>query len=258
MTDLPNENHSNPNRERRHEGKSDSGRSLPSELEVLIAQHKERAETTLREIVLSTAISLIPYAGSAINEIKNGLAQRRVQERLDDFFDAMKERLHTVAEDKVDKEYFHSEEFQTLLYLLLERLHTTHDKKKLRIFGITLGNSGLIEFKTDDKEHFVRVLRDLSLSELQVLDDQRLKGWFPHIPGRDILYANKVLEKLFRLQAMGLVLSRIEPAQPPSGTTGSAKADLTKALESIWKPAKPHFYLSDFGTRFLEFIKGTS
>jgi hypothetical protein len=233
-------------------------RTLPDELEVMISQYKEDAETTVRDIALRTVISAIPYAGGAINEIASGLAQQRVQERLNDVFDAMKERLDAVTEDNVDKEYFHTEEFQTLLYLLLERLHTTHDKKKLRMFGAALGSSGLIEFKAADKEHFVRVLRDLSLSELQVLDDQRLKGWFPHVPGREIQYANEVLEKLFRLQAMGLVLSRIEPAQPPAGTTGSAKADLTKTFESIWKPAKPHFYLSDFGARFIAFLKGTT
>ena len=258
MTDLLDENHSDPTRERPHQEKGDPGRSLPGELDVLIAQHNEDAETSVREIVLRTAISLIPYAGSAINEIANGLAQRRVQERLDDLFDGMKERLESVAEDKVDKEYFHSEEFQTLLYLLLERLHTTHDKMKLRIFGIALGNSGLIEFRTADREHFVRVLRDLSLSELQALDDERLKGWFPHMPGRDIQYANEVLEKLFRLQAMGLVLSRIESAQPPAGSTGSARLDARNAIASLTKSPRPRFYLSDFGTKFLEFIRGTN
>jgi hypothetical protein len=112
--------------------------------------------------------------------------------------------------------------------LLIERLHTTHYKKKLRMCGAALSNSGLIEFKAADKEHFVRVLRDLSLNELQVLDDQRLSGWFPHVPGKEIQYANEVLEKLFRLQAMGLVLSRIEPAQPPAGTTGRRKGGSQK------------------------------
>ena len=233
-------------------------RSLPDELDVLISQYREEAETTVKEIVIRTSISLIPYAGSAINEITNGLAQLRVQERLKDVFNAMKERLDAVTDDKVDKEYFHSEEFQTLFYLLLERLHTTHDKKKLRLFGIALGNAGLIEFKTPDKEHFVRVLRDLSLSELQALDDERLKGWFPHMPGRDIQYANEVLEKLFRLQAMGLILSRIDSAQPPAGSTGSARLDAQNAIASLAKSPRPRFYLSDFGTKFLEFIRGTS
>jgi hypothetical protein len=236
----------------------DAARSLPDELDGLIAQHKEDAKTTVRNIVWRTGISLIPYAGSAINEIANGLAQLRVQERLNDVFDAMKERLDTVAEDKVDKEYFHSEEFQTLLYLLLERLHTTHDKKKLRMFGNALGNAGLIEFKTTDKEQFVRVLRDLSLSEVQALDDDRLKSWTPHLPGREIQYANEVLEKLFRLQAMGLVLSRIESAQPPAGSTGSLKIDAQNALASLTKSPRPRFYLSTFGVQFLEFIRGSN
>ena len=73
MTDLP---------------ADDPTRSLPDELDVSIAQHKEDAETTVRNIVWRTGISFIPYAGSAINEIANGLAQLRVQERLNDVFDA--------------------------------------------------------------------------------------------------------------------------------------------------------------------------
>jgi hypothetical protein len=257
MAAAPTDDANDPIPERRREGKDDPGRSLSDEIDVLIAQNKETAETTIRDIVLRTSISLIPYVGSAINEIADGLAQLRVQERLNDVFDAMKERLDNVTEDKVDKEYFHSEEFQTLLYLLLERLHTTHDKKKLRMFGIALGNSGLIEFKTADKESFARVLRDLSLSELQVLDDQRLKGWPPHIPGKEINYANEVLENLFRLQATGLVLSRIDSEQPPTGSTGSVRADARNAIATLTKSPRPRFYLSDFGTKFLEFIRGT-
>jgi hypothetical protein len=258
MTDLPNEDVSDLSIQRSRKEKGNPRRSLPDELSVLLTQYKDEAEVTAQEIAARTSISFIPYAGSAINEIKNGLAQIRVQERLNNVFDAMKERLDDVEEDKVDHEYFHSEEFQTLLYLLLERLHTTHDKRKLRLFGIALGNAGLTEFKTADKEHFVRVLRDLGLGELQVLDDERLKGWSPHMPGRDVQYANEVLEKLFRLQAMGLVLSRIDSAQPPVGSTGSARADARNAIASLAKSPRPRFYLSDFGAKFLAFIRGTN
>ena len=108
---------------------------LPDELDVVIRQHKEDAETEIPKIALRTAISLIPYAGSAINEIVGGLAQRRAQERLKDMFAALKDRLDSLDEEKVDSEYFDSQEFQTVLYLLIERLHTTHDKEKLRMFG---------------------------------------------------------------------------------------------------------------------------
>jgi hypothetical protein len=226
---------------------------LPDEIDVTIQQHEEDSETAIPEIALRTAISFIPYAGSAINEITSGLAQRRVQQRLNDVFDALKCRLGSLGEEKVDREYFHSEEFQSVLYLLLERLHTTHDKEKLRMFGNALGNSGVVEFKAADKEEFVRVLRDLSLSDLTILNDENLKGWRPHM--HEFVYGPDILPSLFRLQGMGLVLAKLSDKQPITGRTGSQQQDAINMLsELLTKPPKMTFYLSKFGTKFLSFI----
>ena len=56
-----------------------------------------------------------------------------------------------------------------MLFLLLERLHATHDAAKLKMFGSALGNSANPDFRTDDKESYIRVLRDLSLADLKKL-----------------------------------------------------------------------------------------
>lgn len=64
----------------------------------------------------------------------------------------MKNRLNLLGEEKVDNDYFRSEEFQSLLFLLIEKLHTTHDAEKLRMFGNALGNAANVDFKSDDKE----------------------------------------------------------------------------------------------------------
>lgn len=68
---------------------------------------------------------------------------------------------------------------------MIERLYTTHDEKKLRMFGDALANSGNGEL-SGEKEEFVRVLRDLSITDLRTLNNEMLKGWFPHI--RSIAY----------------------------------------------------------------------
>jgi hypothetical protein len=57
---------------------------------------------------------------------------------------------------------------------------------------------------------------------------------------------------------MGLVLSRTEAAQPPAGSTGSLKLDAQNAFASLTKSPRQRFYLSPFGPKFMEFIKGTS
>ena len=59
--------------------------------------------------------------------------------------------------------------YALLLTLVLERLHSTHQQEKLKTFGEALANSGTGEFVADDKEPFIRTLRDLSLEDLQTL-----------------------------------------------------------------------------------------
>jgi len=164
---------------------------------------KKDSETTIQNIVLRSVVQGVPFIGSSIMEVFNGLAQRRAQERLNDMFDEVKKRLDSVGDEKIDREFFKSEEFQTLLFLLLERLHTTHDSEKLRMFGNALANSGNVDFKDDDREDYIRVLRDLSLKDLLILNDFRLKGWTPHI--HQIDYSADVLVSLARLHGMGLV-----------------------------------------------------
>ena len=103
------------------------------------------------QIAFRTLVAGIPYAGGPILELWAGAAQRRVQERLHNVFAAMKDCIERLSESKIDRAFFESEEFQSLLFLLLEKLHTTHDADKLKIFGSALANSGNVAFRADDK-----------------------------------------------------------------------------------------------------------
>jgi len=99
--------------------------NLPDELDIELKRYKDDSGAAVQEIALRSMIAGVPLVGSSILEILNGLAQRRQQERLNDVFDALKNRLHELGDEKIDRKFFRSEEFQTLLFLLLERLHTT-------------------------------------------------------------------------------------------------------------------------------------
>lgn len=223
------------------------------ELNATLAKYEDSAEATTRRIATRTLVAGIPYAGGPILEIVDGLAQRRTQERLNAVFVKMKDCLEQLAAEKIDHEFFRSEESQSLLFLLIEKLQTTHDADRLKIFANALANSGNVDFKDDDKEQYVRVLRDLSLADLAVLNDPGLKSWFPDVSV--IHYPPEVMCSLSRLQGMGLVLERLMVKEVPEGRTGSARQDARAALSKLLtEPPKKDFHLSEFGERFLRFI----
>jgi hypothetical protein len=212
---------------------------------------KKDSETTIQNIVLRSVVQGVPFIGSSIMEVFNGLAQRRAQERLNDMFDEVKKRLDSVGDEKIDREFFKSEEFQTLLFLLLERLHTTHDSEKLRMFGNALANSGNVDFKDDDREDYIRVLRDLSLKDLLILNDFRLKGWTPHI--HQIDYSADVLVSLARLHGMGLVNGNLK--EKALDRIGNSRTENVQVIsDMITQPPKMQYSVSTFGERFLRFV----
>lgn len=217
---------------------------LPDELNTEIEQYKEDAGASIQEIAVRGAIAGIPLVGSSIMEIFNGLAQRRQLERLNDVFDAVKERLDELGEEKIDREFFKSEEFQTILFLILERLHTTGNAEKLRMFGSALANSGSSSLKGDDKELMVRALRDLALSDIAVLNNHRVKGWMPYT--HDIRYGTEILSSLSRLEALGLVAQQIR----------INLSDIESGAQTSLGEIKPirTFSITAFGESLLELI----
>jgi hypothetical protein len=142
-------------------------------------------------------------------------------------------------EDKIpDQQYYQSEEFQSLLALIIERLYATHDEAKLRAFGDALANSGSRDFPSEEeKEEFIRILRDLSLKDLRILSDSRLTGWTPHT--KQIEYGVEVRSSLSRLAGMGLVLENLQSR--PLFADNAA-------------PPKRTYSISSSGDRFLKFI----
>ncbi len=200
--------------------------------------------------VAAAALVKLPFVAHIVTRLLSSSSARfearflRVAEEMN----AQQKRI----EGKIpDKTYYESEEFQSLLYLILEKLHATYNDEKLQRFGAALANSGSSEFQSEDKEQYVCTLRDLSSRDLQVLNDGRLKNWFPHT--HTIEYDAEVLSSLSRLAGMGLVIEKLEIK--PLENTGSARMDAEKALrEILTQPPKRTYFLSPFGNRFLEFI----
>lgn len=194
----------------------------------------------------------MPWVASILTSLLTASPARFEQRflRVAEELDAQQRRI----EDSIpDKSYYESEEFQSLLILILERIHAAHEDEKLRRFGIALANCGSVEFQSNDRETYIRTLRDLSVRDLQVLNHPNLKGWLPHITVID--YSADVLSSLSRLEGLGLVHDRLEMKRPLAGNAGGSSSDAVRALgELLTNPPNRTYYLSAFGSKFLEFI----
>lgn len=121
----------------------------------------EEAKRMLHEKIVSAgfagALSLIPGVGHAVIELMTDLAIQRTNNRVKEMFDHFTNRIREVGEDKVDREWFRSEEFQTLLFEAFRQLNVTHDRAKLEMLGVALANSGAVGFKDEErKDLFIR------------------------------------------------------------------------------------------------------
>lgn len=134
-------------------------------------------------------LSLIPGVGGAVTEMLTELAIQRTNNRMKEMFEHFTDSIRNIGEDKVDREWFRSEDFQTLLYEVIQQLHVTHDRKKIEMLGTALANSGTAGFKDDErKDLFIQFVRDLTQKHLKVLVELAPKPLerydnLPPIPG---------------------------------------------------------------------------
>jgi hypothetical protein len=190
------------------------------------------------------ALAGIPAAAQILTSLlASGSA--RFERRLLLVFEELDAQQKRIESSIPDRRYYESEEFQSLLGLVIEKLHTTHDEEKLRMFGDALANSGSSEFQRDEKEDYIRTLRDLSANELQVL-----KGGYPY--GCFSPYT----DGLGRLVGMGLVDEKLEEKRAPMiarDADARRRAEVLKEL--VTKPPRRTYSLSSFGFRFLKFVE---
>jgi hypothetical protein len=240
------------------------------------------AKRTLQEKLASSgvtgALSLIPGVGAAVTQLMTELAIQRQSERMKEIFDHFTHRIQDIGEDKVDREWFRSEEFQTLLYESFQQLLVTHDRQKIEMLGVALANSGAPGFKDEDrKDLFVRFVRELTSQHLKVLlslvpqtlrfdsteppmTEEEIQLWKwrtrPKVsPSDDDLLAMQMLT------AYGLVEENISasinpPSIPSSFTSENQIRNAVKKIsKSLEKPSITRtFRLSPLGGDFLKFM----
>lgn len=151
-------------------------------------------------------LSLIPGVGTAVQSLLDGRARASLERRWLELFIDFGTRIKEIHASIPDASYYGSEEFQTLLFLALQQLITTHDRKKLRLLADALANSGAIPFQAEDKELFLRLIRDLSVSDISALRDERLLSSIS--PSHPITYTADEIAQFSRLASMGLLIEQ--------------------------------------------------
>jgi hypothetical protein len=141
----------------------------------IASEIQEQAEHSIQDMLVKSgfagAISLIPFGvGSAMNEMLTQLALRRVHERMKAMFDEMTRQVRDLGEEKINRDSYRGEEFQTLLFEALHQLHVTQDKSKIEMLGKALANSGATDFKAESrKQLFLQLIRDLTPQHVTLL-----------------------------------------------------------------------------------------
>lgn len=198
-------------------------------------------------------------------------------------FEHFTTKIREVGEERVDREWFRSEEFQTLLYEAFSQLNVTHDREKIEMLGVALANSGAEGFREDErKDLFIRFVRDLTRQHLKVLLELAPKPLpfeenSPPPPGMEPLSVDTIrklkwnrrptmteqdddLLALQMLHAYGLVEENLtasieEPDIPSHFNSGGQIRDAVRRFsKSIENPVVTRsFRLSPLGEEFLKF-----
>ncbi len=259
---------------------------------------EEEAKKMLQVHIVKAGIagklSLIPFVGEAVIELMRDLATQRLYQRMNDMFEYFTNRILEIGEDKVDRDWFRGEEFQTLLSDAFQQLNATHDRKKLEMLGTALANSGAPGFKEEErKDLFIRFVRALSPQHIKVLlelapqpvvlyDYPTITPDTQHFQESDIKPRENANEKtleflrwnrrprispdgddllaLQMLHADGLVEETItssidEPRLSSTSDVGQAREALRQFIKNVRNPQiERSFRLSTLGDAFLKFM----
>jgi hypothetical protein len=242
--------------------------AIDDALEKAIGNLNLEGEIRFQNETLQAVIAGLPYIGGAVCTLFAGQARKRLVDRIVQFFGLVRVQLNKIEESRIDRSFFESEEFQTILATILQQLQTTHDKQKMKMLACALVNCGTVEHRSDDRrELFVRALRELTTQHVITLATIRtgthVKGnWFDW---RDEVCnpSNEKLLLLSDLVRVGFVQEFAKRQDLDHRHTGTYPEELAAKLEELTShviegvPVRC-FRPTDLGRDFLKFIGQTT
>ena len=122
-----------------------------------------------KNLTLRAAVSLIPYAGGAIEVLLSGGATRIQNQRVEIALKALKNEMDKANDEQVNKEYFSSEEFYDDFNLFLEKALKTKSQQKIMSYARILKSKSIEKIKSMDLTQLINSIADLSENELIIL-----------------------------------------------------------------------------------------
>ncbi|HMH14172.1 MAG TPA: hypothetical protein VK578_13800 [Edaphobacter sp.] len=222
-------------------------------------------DTSIQTVLIQTVLSVsLPYVGPLIAGLLGDIAQKRWNDRVLELLIQFAKRFNELRPQQKDLPFYESQEFQALLFESIDQERTNRFREKRLMLAEGLAKSGTETFILDEnKETFLRILRDLNLEELAVL-----KSLAPYIPNKTLPHLppapaavtvkpQQTNPTMYRLQGLGLISSRLEVLVPTLNGPNSVRdqGDFNKKLiEVLASGPNTVFWLNAFGRRFLAFL----
>lgn len=120
--------------------------------------------------ILRMAVNAIPYIGGALDLLLSSKWNKIAEKRIEDFFEFVNEKIDTVEEEKINKDFLETEEFADILMECLRSSMKTRERNKIKNFSNILSHSITFQdFDVNNFEEIKTILETLSLREVQVL-----------------------------------------------------------------------------------------
>lgn len=147
-----------------------SEENLPEKINRTIDRAVEEAsERYARMTPLRAVIASIPYLGGGLDVIFMAEGERAFKRRIQMLLHNMKERMESVEEEAVSKDYVESEEFIDLVLKAFDSATKTRDEEKIRWYARILTESTLKAKREGyTPEEYLYLTADLSPKELRI------------------------------------------------------------------------------------------
>lgn len=115
-------------------------------------------------------LSLVPHIGGSLVELFAGKGQQIIEERRDEFLQLLSERLGSVEERAVRKDFFETPEGFDLLIKALDEARKTRSKEKREFYARILAGAATTPSENEgaSAEEYLYLVSDLTIMELKV------------------------------------------------------------------------------------------
>ncbi|MBF0456927.1 MAG: hypothetical protein HQK99_03425 [Nitrospirae bacterium] len=132
---------------------------------------EEIADKYANNTILRGLITAIPVIGGVLDATFSGDSSKRWQEKVGLLLDNLHENFNRCDEDKMDKKFVNSDEFEALLISIIEAIRKVHEKGKIELFANILTSSCLKKYSQEyRKERFIHLVDNLSMIHIAILN----------------------------------------------------------------------------------------